>query len=138
MLTQLPPGVEHLILFDGYCNLCNFWVNLLLQADRRERLHFASLQSRIAAMLLQSIAGLDSHESVVLIERDRNTSRSTAVLRALWLVGGIWRVTGLFRLIPGIVRDPLYDFVAKRRYNWFGRRVQCRIPSESERDRMLE
>ncbi len=136
-MTQLPPGVEHLILFDGYCNLCNFWVNFLLQADHRKRLHFASLQSRIAATLLQSIAGLDLHESVVLVERDHLTTRSTAVLRALRLLGGIWRVTGVFRLIPRRVRDPLYEFVAKRRYRWFGRRMHCRVPTESERDRML-
>ncbi|MCC6963492.1 MAG: DUF393 domain-containing protein [candidate division Zixibacteria bacterium] len=136
-MMHLPPGVEHLIMFDGYCNLCNSWVNFLLRADRRKRLYFASLQSPVAATLLQSIAGLDLHESLVLVERDQLTTRSTAVLRALWLLGGIWRVTGVFRLIPRRVRDPLYDFVAKRRYRWFGRRGQCRVPNESDRDRIL-
>ncbi len=137
-MNDLPHGVERLIFYDGHCNLCSFWVKFVLQADTKRRFHFAALQTETARRLVDRYGKLDNLESVVLWERDRISTRSTAALRILWLLGGVWRLTGALYIIPRLLRDPIYDFVAKRRYVWFGRRDQCAIVDESVRDRFIE
>lgn len=137
-MNDLPSGVERLILFDGCCKLCNFWVRFLLQADRRRRFHFAAMQSPTAQRLLGRYAHFDIHETVVLLERARISTRSTAALRILWSLGGIWRLTAVSYVIPRFLRDPLYDFVARRRYLWFGRFDECPVPDAGFRERFIE
>jgi predicted DCC family thiol-disulfide oxidoreductase YuxK len=137
-MNGLPQDVERLILFDGHCNLCNFWVKFVLQADSKRRFHFAALQTATARSLLDRYSQLDIQESVVLWERDRISTRSTATLRILWLLGGVWRLTVVGYVVPRFLRDPIYDFVAKRRYLWFGRQDQCATADESVRERFIE
>ncbi len=137
-MNDLPTGVERLILFDGYCKLCNFWVKFVLQADGKRRFHFAALQSPTAQRLLGRHSNIDIHETVILLERARISTRSTAALRILWSLGGIWRLTAVFYVIPRSLRDPFYDFVAKRRYGWFGRFDECRVPDEQTRELFVE
>ena len=76
--------------------------------------------------------------SVVLSFEGRMYDRSSAVLRAVALLGGPWRMVSALRVIPAPLRDLVYRFVAARRYRWFGRRDTCRVPSPVERDRFLE
>lgn len=137
-MIVLPEGISRLLLFDGHCNLCDFWVKFLLKADGKQRIHFAPLQSQVARKYRDYLPHLDLYETVVFIEPGRLATRSTAVLRILSALGGFWRVSAVFYLIPQFLRDPIYDFVAKRRYRWFGRREHCRIPTAIERERFLE
>ncbi len=127
------------LLFDGSCNLCNFWVNFLLAADSKHRLKFAALQSTGGKQLLLQ-HGYDSNvlESVILIDQAGFYTKSAAILKVLRLLGGLWRLLYVFVIIPRPIRDFLYNFIARRRYRWFGRRDQCRIPTAPERERFLD
>ncbi len=58
---------------------------------------------------------------------------SDAVLRALADVGGVWWLATVLRLVPRFVRGPIYDWVARHRYRWFGRHDTCRLPAPEER-----
>ena len=64
--------------------------------------------------------------------------RSTAALRIITALGGIWRLAGLLRLVPRFLRDAVYDWVARNRYGWFGKRDSCRLPSPEERAVFLD
>ena len=126
-------------MFDGHCNFCNFWANFLLGADSKGRLRFATLQSKAGSQLLKE-SGIESSsfDSVVLVHKNQIDTKSTAVLRVLRLLGGIWIVPYVLIVIPRPIRDLVYDFVAKNRYRWFGRREVCRIPTAEERRRFLD
>lgn len=134
-----PKQAHPVLLFDGHCNLCNFWVNFLLAADSKHRLKFAAQQSTGGKQLLLK-HGYDSDvlESVILIDQDGFYTKSAAILKVLRLLGGIWRLLYVFVLIPRPIRDFLYDFIARRRYRWFGKRDQCRIPTAHEQERFLD
>ena len=128
-----------IVLFDGHCKFCNFWASFLLGADTKGKLKFATLQSKAGSQLLRE-SGIESSsfDSVVLVHRNQIETKSTAVLRLLRLLGGIWIVPYVLIVIPRSIRDLVYDFVAKNRYRWFGRREVCRIPTAEERRRFLD
>lgn len=140
----------HLVLYDGVCGLCNRMVRLLLRADRRHVLAFAPLQGPTAARLAErhgfptAAAGDDPAglRTIVYVrsfglQRERAYLRSEAVLRILWDVGGPWSLLAVLRLVPRFLRDPVYDWVARHRYGWFGKLDQCPLPPPDQRARFL-
>jgi predicted DCC family thiol-disulfide oxidoreductase YuxK len=127
-----------IVLFDGYCGLCNGWVDLVMRVDRRGDIRFLPLQTKAGAALL-SLAGLEPTytESILLVYRGRAYTHSSAILYTLVLTGSVWALTAPLFAIPVVVRDAVYRAVASRRYRWFGRSDTCRIPTTSERKRFL-
>lgn len=130
--------VQHPILFfDGVCGLCNRVVDRLLRADRRGVLRFAPLQGKTARRLLPDPPADPAGWSVVLRDADGVHQQSAAALRVCRHVGGWYRLLLPLRLIPRALRDPVYRWIARNRYRWFGRRDACRLPSPAERERFL-
>ncbi len=133
------PDDRTVVLFDGVCNLCNGFVNFLIDRDPRERLVFAALQSDAGRRLLAD-AGLPegSLQSVVVIDGGRTFTRSSGALRILRRLGGFWSVLALPALaVPRPIRDAVYGWIARKRYGWFGRQETCRIPTPELRRRFL-
>lgn len=128
---------ELVLFFDGGCGLCNALVDFAIQEDRQGRLTFAPLQGKLAGRKLapDRIKGL---ESIVLLRDGVVLDRSDAVLELCGQLGGIWRLAGIFRMVPKPVRDAGYALVARNRYRWFGRKQTCRIPTPRERARFVD
>lgn len=127
------------ILFDGVCNLCSGFVQFVIPRDPEERFAFASLQSDVAADLLAaSDVDPGALESIVLLEGEDVYEKSGAVLRICYHLGGVYRLLWPTRIVPRRVRDCAYDFVAKRRYRWFGKKDRCMIPDEDVSHRFLD
>lgn len=136
-----PPKIdvsEHpIVFFDGVCGLCDQTVKRLLRLDRRQRLLFAPLQGETAQRLLQT-GDIQELKSLVVYDRYGTSRYSTAVVRILWHLGGLYRVlSGCLWLIPAPIRNWGYRFVAARRYRWFGKHDACRLPAPGERERFL-
>ena len=128
-----------ILLFDGVCNFCNGTVRFLLLRDQKKRFKFAPLQSRIAQRILEKHnLSPDALESIVLIDRDHCYTKSTAVLRIVKELSGLWTLLHALVVVPRFLRDLFYDAFAKRRYGWFGKSDVCFIPTTEERERFLE
>lgn len=137
---QQPDAPGAVLLFDGVCNLCNGAVNVLIDADPDAYFRLATLQSDAARPYLQAFdlnpeAAMDS---VILIENGRLYTRSTAVLRVARRLDAPWSLLWAFIAVPRPVRDWVYDRVAASRYQWFGRRDTCRMPTPDVRAHFLE
>jgi predicted DCC family thiol-disulfide oxidoreductase YuxK len=129
-----PPPV---IYFDGYCGLCNGFVDFVLARDRGRRFRFAPLQGTAARARFGDPGDVDP--TTILLEDEGTVfERSTAALRIITALGGIWRLAGLLRLVPRFIRDAVYDWIARNRYGWFGKRDSCRLPSSEERAVFLD
>jgi predicted DCC family thiol-disulfide oxidoreductase YuxK len=138
-MSATAPENHPVLLFDGVCNLCNGVVQFLVPRDPDGTLRFASLQSEAAAELLAECdLPSDSTESVVLVEDGTCYEKSAAAIRVAEHLGGVYALASVFRYVPRRVRDALYDFVAERRYRWFGKRERCMVPSPDLRSRFLE
>jgi predicted DCC family thiol-disulfide oxidoreductase YuxK len=133
-----------IVLYDGVCGLCNRAVQFLLKRDRHDRLRFASLQSEFAAQLLQR-HGLDNKDLdtvyVVLDQGDAGEAllaRGDAFLVFAREIGGVWNVARLGRIIPRPIRNWLYDFVARHRYQVFGKYEACMLPDPRHKHKFIE
>lgn len=133
------------ILYDGVCGLCNRWVQFVLRRDRDAIFRFAALQSPIAASILARHHLEPSELNTIYVVRDHDASSETllshseAALFVLSTLPGPWRsLATLARLIPLSIRDWTYDFIARHRYQVFGRYDTCPIPSLETRARFLD
>jgi len=127
-----------IVLFDGLCNFCNGSVNGIIRRDKRGYFRFAALQSDVGAER-QERYGLDPSalDTLVLIEGGKVYTKSTAGLRIARRLRWPWPALYAHLAVPPPVRDFVYDWFARRRYRWFGKRDECVVPSLEVRERFL-
>ena len=133
-----------LVFYDGVCGLCNRLVAFLLRHDRNDQFRFAPLQSELAQKFLRRY-GLDpkDFDTVVVFANfrqpaERALTRSEAAVWAIGRLGGMWRIFAIAQLIPLSVREALYRFIARRRYQIFGRYDACPRPRPEDRHKFLD
>jgi predicted DCC family thiol-disulfide oxidoreductase YuxK len=128
----------YILLFDGVCNLCNRTVQFTIKNDPRAKFKFASLQSESGQALLKKInLPTDRFDTLVLISGNKYFIKSSAVLRILKELRGIWRLGYFLIILPRPFRDFFYNIIAKSRYSIFGKRETCMIPSPEIEKRFL-
>jgi predicted DCC family thiol-disulfide oxidoreductase YuxK len=124
------------VFYDGVCGLCNRTVDVLMRHDRERKLRFAPLQGTTAARLIPMLHA--DMQSMVFWENGRTWTASDAALQAIRQVHGWPRLALLGAWLPRAWRDAVYAWVARHRYEWFGKKESCRIPAPHERDRLLD
>ncbi|MBC3538253.1 thiol-disulfide oxidoreductase DCC family protein [Rufibacter sediminis] len=126
------------ILFDGVCNLCNGFVQFVINNDPESYFRFASLQSEVGQQVLKT-HGLPTEQfkSVLLLENGQLYTRSSAALRIVRRLSGGWSWLYALVIVPKFLRDPLYDWVSRNRYRWFGQQESCMLPTPALRARFL-
>lgn len=139
------PSDRSIILFDGVCNLCNGFVNFVIDRDPDGVFRFAALQSEAGWQLVRDHGAVSSAggeaallQSVILIENGTLYRRSTAALRIARHLTPPWPLLYAFIVVPKPIRNAVYDQIAARRYDWFGQRDQCRVPTPALKDRFLD
>lgn len=125
-----------ILFFDGYCTLCNGIVDWTIRHDKNAQIQFASLQGEAAKKIIPDCDTAKS-DTVLYFRDDRVLERSDAILFLLSDIGGIWKMAKLFLIVPKFIRDFVYKIVAANRYRLFRKRESCRVPTESERHRLL-
>lgn len=141
-----------ILFFDGPCHLCQRSVQFILEHERTDKLRFCSLQSAAAKELLKNCSAFrqttslpaekaSAFKSLILLEEDKCHQRSDAALRLAGYLRFPWCLLQIFWLLPRPLRDGLYDFIAKRRYRWFGKdeaeSLQCPAPLTHWKKRFL-
>lgn len=121
---------KKIILFDGVCNLCNGSVVFIIKRDHKDVFRFAAIQSDIGQRLIKKYQ-IDTTkvDSILLLDGDSYDVKSTAALKiARQLKGGYPLLYG-FMILPAFFRNWIYDIIARYRYNWFGKKESCMIPT---------
>lgn len=116
-----------IILFDGVCNLCNGAVGFLLKRDRKKQFRFVPLQWETGKLLRQKFKIPDNLDSVILIKSNIVYFKSDAFFEITTMLPYPWKIVVVLKIIPKKIRDKLYNWIAKNRYSWFGKRETCRI-----------
>ena len=135
---------KHLVLYDGVCGLCNRLVQFILARDRQRLFAFASLQSAVGRAMVERFGhDPDTLTSFYLITNYRQPDlglmvRGRAALFVVRSLGWPWKAAGLLNVLPDAILDPAYDFVARHRYQVFGRSEQCILPQPQHRSRFVE
>lgn len=137
-------GGTHLVLYDGVCGLCDWFLQIVLVRDHRAVFRFASLQSPIGRAMVERFGGNPEDLSSFYVLANYRTPRVAALKksRAGLLVakelGWPWRAICVVGVLPTVVLDALYDVVARYRYRIFGRREQCLVPAPHLRNRFVD
>ena len=128
-----------IVLFDGVCNLCNRSVQFILKRDKKKLFQFASLQGKTGQELLRKFdLPTNDFNSFILLEGNKIYSRSGGVLRMLRRLGGGWSLFYAFIIIPPFIRNAGYNWIARNRYRWYGKREECWIPTADLKSRFLD
>jgi len=130
-------GEPPILFFDGVCGLCNASVDALLAADRRARIRFAPIQGETAKRLLPPLPENPLEWTRLYLDERGLHQYSDAAIEVSRRVGGFYALAVVFRIVPRALRDPVYRWIARNRYRWFGKRDACRVPSPAERARFL-
>jgi predicted DCC family thiol-disulfide oxidoreductase YuxK len=138
--SQAGPGSsDHpVILFDGVCNLCNLSVQFIIARDPSFQFRFAPLDSAVARSLIgETVPHGALPDSIVLMDHRRMYTRSTAALRIARRLRFPWPLLYALIIVPRPLRDIIYDFIARHRYRWFGKRDTCMVHTPELRARFL-
>lgn len=126
------PNKQAVILYDGYCKLCSRSLQFVIRRDRKNKFSYLSLQSEQGAAFLSEMSKDKQYaDSIVYHDGENFYQRSTAVLKILLRLKRGWQFFYIFMLVPRVLRDLVYDFIARKRYHWFGRRKECFIPENN-------
>jgi len=129
---------QPIILFDGVCNFCNSAVNFVIKRDKKSVLKFAPFQSEFAEkILINHHLSAEDLSTFLFIENNKIYTKSTAALRVSKYLKGVWPLLYGFIIVPKFIRDGIYNWIAKNRYQWFGKKEICMIPTADVRARFL-
>ncbi|MFW6020373.1 MAG: thiol-disulfide oxidoreductase DCC family protein [Bacteroidales bacterium] len=130
---------EHIVIFDGVCNFCNASVNFILKQNKKKNLYFSDLQSPIIQDLLKKAPeDIRNSDSILFYSKGKWYNKSAAVLQIAKHLRFPYNKAVIFQFIPEKLRDAIYNLIARNRYQWFGKKTSCKIPTKEEKKRMLE
>jgi predicted DCC family thiol-disulfide oxidoreductase YuxK len=131
-------GSHPILLFDGVCNLCNSFVQFVIRRDPEAVFRFAPLQSEVGQELAAR-AGfpVDELSTVILYHQGRFYTHSDVALEVVRRLPGGWSLLYGLAIIPKSIRDAIYNWVARNRYRWFGKRESCMMPTPDIKRRFL-
>ena len=138
MINELPKN-KQLILFDGVCNLCNSSIQYVINHDKNERFMFAPLQSNVGELVIKKFS-IDTKkiDSILLYSNENGLSiKSSAALKVAKHLGFPRNLMFGFIIIPAFIRNWVYDYIAKNRYRWYGKKEECMIPTPELKSRFL-
>jgi len=129
---------KKILLFDGVCNLCNSSVTFVIARDKKDLFRFAAIQEPAGAALIKK-HGIDisKTDSIILIDGEKAYVKSTAALKVARHLGGAYPLLYGFMIVPNFIRNWVYDYVAKNRYKWYGKKESCMIPTPELKSKFL-
>jgi len=118
-----------IIIFDGICHICSGWVRFLGRHRVDPPFQLIPMQS-VAGRALLLEYGIDPEDpaTFLVLDQGRRFTESDAVIHVISALGGLWRMSEAFHIVPKRWRDFLYRLLARNRYRWFGRRRVCYLP----------
>ncbi|RZJ34291.1 MAG: DUF393 domain-containing protein [Flavobacterium sp.] len=137
MVQNLPPG-KKIVLFDGVCNLCDNVVQYIIRHDKNDIFRFTAVQSEIGRQIISHV-GYDVSQGESVIVYDPGVAyyiKAAAAIEIGKHLGTFNRMTW-FRLVPVPLRNIVYDFVARNRYRWFGKKESCMMPTPELKKKFL-
>ena len=133
------PKHKQLILFDGICNLCNASITYVIKHDKNDVFMFAPLQSNTGKNIIDQFNIDPAHtDSILLYSEDKGLKiKSSAAIAIATRLGFPRYLLGFFYIIPTVMRNWVYDYIAKNRYKWYGKKDECMIPTPELKAKFL-
>ena len=129
---------KKIIFYDGLCAMCNRFIRIIITLDKKEKFLLAPLQGKNGKILQKKFSkelkGIDS----VIFYNKKVYTKSSAVINILNELGGAYKLAYIFNIIPSFISDSIYDYIARNRFQWFGKLNKCPIPEKKNISRFLD
>ena len=129
---------KKIIFYDGLCAMCNRFIRILITLDKKEKFLLAPLQGKNGKILQKNFSkelkGIDS----VIFYNKKVYTKSSAVINILSELGGTYKLAYIFNIIPSFISDSIYDYIARNRFQWFGKLDKCPMPEKKNISRFLD
>lgn len=126
------------VFYDGDCGFCNFWVQWILEKDKKDKFLFASLQSNFGQKFLKD-RNLDTKNfNTIYLWKPKGfyLQKSDAIIKIAENIGGIYSLSKILMIIPKFLRNMGYDFISKNRQKLMN--SSCILPNEEQRKKFLD
>jgi predicted DCC family thiol-disulfide oxidoreductase YuxK len=137
-IEELPQN-KKIVFFDGICNLCDASIQFIIKYDKNDVFRFVSIQSELGKMIISHI-GIDISkiDSIILyIPNKAYFTKANAVLTIIKDLDSFLSIFYFLKIVPNYIKNTMYDFVAKNRYKWYGKKEYCLIPSTELKSKFL-
>jgi predicted DCC family thiol-disulfide oxidoreductase YuxK len=137
-ISELPKE-KKIILFDGVCNMCESSVQFIIKHDKKDVFRFIAIQSDLGQKIIKHI-GIDTSKTDSIILYEPGISYHYKAEAALFIaqdLSGIYSLLGYLNFIPNLIKNTVYDYIAKNRYKWYGKKEACSIPTPELRSKFL-
>lgn len=132
------PKDKKIILFDGVCNYCNDKINFIIKNDKQDVFRFVALQSETGQKIIRYLGIDNSIDSIVLYEPGyAYFIKSQAVFRIIKHLSSAVKLLLVFNFVPTSIKNIFYDLIAKNRYNWYGKKESCMMPTEEVKRKFI-
>lgn len=133
------PIDKKIILFDGVCNLCDASIQYIIKKDKKDIFRFVALQSDLGKEIINYIKiDISKIDSIILYEpKIAYYYKAEAALNIAKELGGAVSLVSIFSFLPNGLTNLVYDFIAKNRYKWYGKKDQCMLPTTELKSKFL-
>ncbi len=113
-------------------------MRFVAKRDVAKRFRFTPIQSDYGTRLAQHF-GIDPNDpdTNAVVHGGAAYFKSDAALTVLSQLPG-WSWVCVLFAVPTVLRNPVYNLVAKNRYRIFGRSDACMVPDADLRERVIE
>ena len=129
---------KKIIFYDGLCAMCNRFIRIIITLDKKEKFLLAPLQGKNGKILQKKFSkelkGIDS----VIFYNKKVFTKSSAVINILNELGSAYKLAYIFNIIPTFISDSMYDYIARNRFQWFGKLDKCPMPEKKNISRFLD
>ena len=116
-----------IIVFDGYCVLCDNFVKWIAKKDKDYKIHFTTFDSNY---INKNYSDIKLKNSVVVIDSNKKIFRkSEAVILCLKTIKYSRILISILEIIPNLILDIGYNLIAIVRYHIYGKKESCSLPN---------
>ena len=128
------------LFFDGSCRLCHWSVLWVLRYERTNGIFFSALESAVGIQMLKylSARAYELPDSIILVENGQVFMEGQAIFGLVPHLVWPWKILTIFSIFPSFIPNTLYRWIARNRYQWFGRYENCPVPGPELEKRMID
>ncbi len=133
------PKDKKIIIFDGLCNLCDASVQKVIKHDSKDIFRFVASQSTLGQEIIKYL-GIDTTKTDSIILYQPGVAyyyKAEAAFEIAKDLGGVFVFGGLISWLPNTILDAMYDYVARNRYKWYGKKEACMVPTKEILNKFL-
>lgn len=130
---------KKIILFDGVCNLCEASIQFIIKHDKKDVFRFIAIQSELGQKIIKHI-GIDTAETdsiILYLPKIAYYYKAEAALKIAKELDSFYSFLSYLTIFPNSILNKIYDYIAKNRYKWYGKKEQCMMPSPELKSKFL-